>query len=92
MFMSSVAVVQSWPLSQGKVPEDIKLEPKFVVGPGYGEAKYVAEQVRTFNIARRISPAQDEVNRCMMTNRSLRKAVFKRHLSGLDKSSINHGQ
>jgi hypothetical protein len=46
LFTSSIAVTASWPKDRGPVPEQPLASPMFAVGNGYGEGKYVAEQVR----------------------------------------------
>ncbi|EGO19943.1 hypothetical protein SERLADRAFT_418199 [Serpula lacrymans var. lacrymans S7.9] len=46
VFVSSVASVQSWNTQNGKVPEEA-VESVEAVGPGYGESKFVAEQMLT---------------------------------------------
>jgi nucleoside-diphosphate-sugar epimerase len=45
-FTSSVAVTQSWPRDAGPFPEEPQDNPQWCVGNGYGESKYVCEQVR----------------------------------------------
>lgn len=46
LFISSVASVQSWDKALGAVPEAIVEDLSVAAGRGYGESKYVAEQVR----------------------------------------------
>jgi hypothetical protein len=46
LFTSSIAVSTSWPASRDSFPEEPITEPEVAVGNGYGEGKYVAEQVR----------------------------------------------
>ena len=48
LFTSSVSSGSSWDQSKGSHPEDVVLDPKYVVGDGYGESKYVAERVNIF--------------------------------------------
>lgn len=45
MFTSSVGVTQSWPRERGAFPEEPQDDARWCIGSGYGEAKYVAEQV-----------------------------------------------
>jgi thioester reductase-like protein len=49
-FTSSIAVSQSWPRSQGAFPEEPQADARWCVGSGYGESKYVCEQVRTLDV------------------------------------------
>jgi hypothetical protein len=49
LFTSSISVTMSWPKSRGPVPEEPLESPAFAVGTGYGEGKYVAEQVSKIN-------------------------------------------
>lgn len=51
IFISSVAVAQSWSREEGKIPEGV-LEAKMAIGSGYGEAKYVGERVSALLLAR----------------------------------------
>lgn len=52
LFTSSIASVQSWDRSRGHCPEDIISDTTVAMG-GYGQSKYVAEQVRfAFSIDR----------------------------------------
>lgn len=52
IFTSSIQSAQRWNKSDGSVPETLLSDPKVAVGTGYGEGKYVAEQVchNTFKI------------------------------------------
>ncbi|KZT23998.1 putative aminoadipate reductase [Neolentinus lepideus HHB14362 ss-1] len=45
IFTSSISVGQSWDSSKGPYPEKVVAEPEWAVGGGYGEGKYVVEQV-----------------------------------------------
>ncbi|EPQ57812.1 acetyl-CoA synthetase-like protein [Gloeophyllum trabeum ATCC 11539] len=45
LFTSSIAVAQSWDQSKGQYPEEVISEPEYAVGAGYGEGKYVVEQI-----------------------------------------------
>jgi thioester reductase-like protein len=45
-FTSSIAVTRSWLRTQGAFPEEPQADAKWCVGGGYGESKYVCEQVR----------------------------------------------
>jgi nucleoside-diphosphate-sugar epimerase len=46
IFTSSVGVTQSWPRGGEPFPEEPQDDAKWSVGSGYGEAKYICEQVR----------------------------------------------
>jgi nucleoside-diphosphate-sugar epimerase len=46
LFTSSVAVSRSWPRNAEPFPEEPQADAQWAVGNGYGEAKYVCEQVR----------------------------------------------
>jgi thioester reductase-like protein len=46
LFTSSIAVSQSWPREQGAFPEEPQEDARWCVGSGYGESKFVCEQVR----------------------------------------------
>jgi nucleoside-diphosphate-sugar epimerase len=64
LFTSSIAVTQSWPRIRGPFPEEPQDDAHWCVGSGYGESKYVCEQVRhsyTFSISfssNRTAPCQ----------------------------------
>ncbi|TFK46677.1 NAD(P)-binding protein [Heliocybe sulcata] len=45
IFTSSISVGQSWDAAKGPYPEKVVPEPDGAVGAGYGEGKYVVEQV-----------------------------------------------
>lgn len=45
LFTSSVASAFSWDRTRGPCPEEVLLDPKYAIGNGYGESKYVAERV-----------------------------------------------
>ncbi|EPQ53300.1 acetyl-CoA synthetase-like protein [Gloeophyllum trabeum ATCC 11539] len=45
LFTSSIAVLQHWDTDKGPAPEEGALDAKVAVGNGYGESKYVAEQL-----------------------------------------------
>jgi thioester reductase-like protein len=46
LFTSSIASTQSWNArTQGPYPEEIVMDPKYAVGGGYGESKYVTERI-----------------------------------------------
>lgn len=45
IFASSIGVAQAWDVSLGAYPEALVTDSKYALGPGYGEAKYVAERV-----------------------------------------------
>ncbi|PPQ80241.1 hypothetical protein CVT25_003501 [Psilocybe cyanescens] len=45
LFTSSVASAFSWDRTRGPYPEEVLLDPKYAVGNGYGESKYVAERL-----------------------------------------------
>jgi hypothetical protein len=45
LFVSSIGVSQSWPRNRGPFPEEPQADPRWCVGSGYSEAKYVCEQV-----------------------------------------------
>lgn len=45
LFTSSTAVSSSWPAKRGSFPEEPIMKPDIAVGSGYGESKYVSEQV-----------------------------------------------
>jgi hypothetical protein len=46
LFTSSIAVTQAWPRANGPFPEAPQDDARWCLGSGYGEGKYVAEQVR----------------------------------------------
>jgi nucleoside-diphosphate-sugar epimerase len=46
LFTSSISVSQSWPRDGGPFPEEPQEDAQWCVGSGYGESKYVCEQVR----------------------------------------------
>ncbi|KAF8956587.1 acetyl-CoA synthetase-like protein [Flammula alnicola] len=45
LFTSSIASAFSWDKAQGAYPEEVLDDPKYAVGNGYGESKYVAERI-----------------------------------------------
>ncbi|TFK51599.1 acetyl-CoA synthetase-like protein [Heliocybe sulcata] len=45
LFTSSISVLQNWDTKKGWVPEEGHLDAEVAVGPGYGESKYIAEQL-----------------------------------------------
>ncbi|KAF8956600.1 hypothetical protein BDZ97DRAFT_2062868 [Flammula alnicola] len=45
LFTSSISSAFSWDQSQGAYPEEVLEDPKYAVGNGYGESKYVAERI-----------------------------------------------
>ncbi|RDB24956.1 Non-reducing polyketide synthase azaA [Hypsizygus marmoreus] len=45
LFSSTYFAAQSWNSNDGPVPEDTLTDPRVGVGLGYGESKYVAEQI-----------------------------------------------
>ncbi|KAF9060301.1 acetyl-CoA synthetase-like protein [Rhodocollybia butyracea] len=46
LFTSSIGSAQSWnSTTMGPYPEEVVLDPKYAVGPGYGESKYVSERI-----------------------------------------------
>ncbi|KIK64020.1 hypothetical protein GYMLUDRAFT_40242 [Collybiopsis luxurians FD-317 M1] len=45
LFTSSIAAASSWTSLLGPCPEHIEPDPKFAVGSGYGESKYVSERI-----------------------------------------------
>ncbi|PPR05125.1 hypothetical protein CVT24_010381 [Panaeolus cyanescens] len=45
LFTSSVASALSWDRATGPYPEEVMMDPKFAVGNGYGESKYVTERI-----------------------------------------------
>ncbi|KAJ3994751.1 putative aminoadipate reductase [Lentinula boryana] len=46
VFTSSVGSAQSWDSSSlGPYPEEVIVDPKFAVGGGYGESKYISERI-----------------------------------------------
>lgn len=47
IFVSSVGSVVGWDPSQGPVPEEHLGDPAVALSTGYGESKYVAEQVHS---------------------------------------------
>jgi nucleoside-diphosphate-sugar epimerase len=54
LFISSVSAAQLWDRDRGPCPEDILSDIK-VARPGYGQSKYVAEQVRPIRSLNRCS-------------------------------------
>jgi nucleoside-diphosphate-sugar epimerase len=54
LFASSVAVATSWPVAQGPYPEEPVTDTATASGAsGYGQSKYVAEQVSAYISASR---------------------------------------
>ncbi|KAJ3851387.1 putative aminoadipate reductase [Lentinula lateritia] len=46
LFTSSIGSAQSWDsISMGPYPEEVILDPKYAVGGGYGESKYISERI-----------------------------------------------
>ncbi|GAW08556.1 Linear gramicidin synthase subunit D [Lentinula edodes] len=45
LFTSSIASTLSWDASKGLYPEEVVMDPKYAVGAGYGESKYVSERI-----------------------------------------------
>jgi thioester reductase-like protein len=45
LFTSSIAVARNWPAERGPFPEESQIAPDYCMGSGYGESKFVAEQV-----------------------------------------------
>jgi len=45
LFTSSVSSAFSWDKTQGPYPEEVVVDPKYAVGNGYGESKYVSERI-----------------------------------------------
>ncbi len=46
LFTSSISSAQSWDArARGPYPEEVVMDPKYAVGGGYGESKYVTERV-----------------------------------------------
>ncbi|KAJ4469195.1 putative aminoadipate reductase [Lentinula aciculospora] len=46
LFTSSIGSAQSWDSkSMGPYPEEVVLDPKYAVGGGYGESKYISERI-----------------------------------------------
>ncbi|KAJ6534661.1 putative aminoadipate reductase [Mycena vulgaris] len=45
LFTSSISSVQGWNPTEGLVPEEIIQDPHVAVGTGYGESKFVTEQI-----------------------------------------------
>ncbi|KAF9527250.1 putative aminoadipate reductase [Crepidotus variabilis] len=45
LFTSSIACAMSWDQSKGKYPEEVVPDAKYAIGNGYGESKYVSEQI-----------------------------------------------
>jgi nucleoside-diphosphate-sugar epimerase len=45
LFTSSIGVTLSWPHDGTPFPEEPQADPRWCVGAGYGEGKYVGEQV-----------------------------------------------
>ena len=46
LFTSSAAAVYSWDVNKGSVPEEVFEDPEVAAASGYGQAKYVVENVR----------------------------------------------
>jgi len=46
IFTSSISAAYGWDHTIGPYPEEMVHDPKYAVGNGYGESKYVVEQVR----------------------------------------------
>jgi thioester reductase-like protein len=47
LFTSSIASTISWDKSKGPYPEEVVMDPRYAVGNGYGEGKYVSERILT---------------------------------------------
>ncbi|KAF8871770.1 putative aminoadipate reductase [Infundibulicybe gibba] len=47
LFTSSVASTQSWNTDIGSIPEELVADAAIAIGGGYGESKYVSEQIIT---------------------------------------------
>ncbi|KAF8901178.1 acetyl-CoA synthetase-like protein [Gymnopilus junonius] len=47
LFTSSIASTNSWDSSLGPYPEEVVMDPRYAVGNGYGEGKYVSERILT---------------------------------------------
>ncbi|KAF9067908.1 hypothetical protein BDP27DRAFT_1327979 [Rhodocollybia butyracea] len=46
LFTSSIGSAQSWdPTTMGPYPDKVVSDPKYAVGPGYGESKYISERI-----------------------------------------------
>ncbi|KAJ3842699.1 putative aminoadipate reductase [Lentinula raphanica] len=45
LFTSSIASTLSWDYKKGPYPEEVVMDPKYAVGGGYGESKYVCERI-----------------------------------------------
>lgn len=78
LFTSSVSSAFSWDKTQGPYPEEVVVDPKYAVGNGYGESKYVSERVCGRNPSLRIAfqPGPS-------LSRYLDKAGYKQPRSGL---------
>ncbi|KAF9070458.1 male sterility protein-domain-containing protein [Rhodocollybia butyracea] len=82
MFTSSIGSAQSWNSSiMGPYPEKVISDPKYAVGPGYGESKYVSERVcgRWFSFLGDLPT---------FSHRFWRRAGYTLHLSASDKSPV----
>jgi thioester reductase-like protein len=51
LFTSSIAVTQAWPRERGAFPEEPQADPSWSIGGGYGESKYIGEQVCLLSFA-----------------------------------------
>ncbi|KII90646.1 hypothetical protein PLICRDRAFT_52360 [Plicaturopsis crispa FD-325 SS-3] len=45
VFTSSIGSAQSWDKAKGAFPEELQPNPDYAIGNGYGESKWVAEQI-----------------------------------------------
>ncbi|KAF8901181.1 acetyl-CoA synthetase-like protein [Gymnopilus junonius] len=45
LFTSSISSTFSWDKTQGPYPEEVVEDPRYAVGNGYGESKYVSERI-----------------------------------------------
>ncbi|KAJ3994744.1 putative aminoadipate reductase [Lentinula boryana] len=45
LFTSSIGSTLSWDPKKGLYPEEVVMDPKYAVGAGYGESKYVSERI-----------------------------------------------
>jgi nucleoside-diphosphate-sugar epimerase len=83
IFTSSISTAQSWDQSIGPYPEELVMDPKYAVGMGYGESKYVTERVSHLSFPLNHTPGRKTDN---LYVRFLLAVVLMRHPCVLGRS------
>lgn len=52
LFVSSIAATHGWDAERGPVPEEVLCDPRLTIGTGYGESKFVTENVSPISCPR----------------------------------------